>query len=256
MTLGLGLQIGDFSQRLAALQTSESIRDLVLETIQPLGFANFAYHIIQMPDVDNVRTKQAYGISSYPDSWTRHYISNGYVNDDPVIAKVYEESAPFIWEDSISLGDLSKKQRKLLEDAHSIGISNGLTIPLQSRAGETASLSLIPGDISTDDLRAPALINLLHLMAEFLHGRAARIVIEEALTNSSKRRRSLLSPRETEALTWVARGKSTWEISKILIISEKSVEFYLDSVKNKLQATNRTQAVVKAIVLGLISFKG
>jgi DNA-binding CsgD family transcriptional regulator len=81
------------------------------------------------------------------------------------------------------------------------------------------------------------------------------MVIEEALTNSSKRRRSLLSPRESEALTWVARGKSTWEIARILDLSEKSVEFYLDSCKHKLQATNRTQAVVKAIVLGLISFK-
>lgn len=251
-----GLQMGAFSERLSQLQTSDEIKDLILETIEPMGFGNFAYHIIQTPDVDNVRTKQAYGISSYPDQWTRHYIANGYVNDDPVIAKVYESKAPFIWADSISGEELSRKQRKLLEDAMSIGVANGLTIPLQSRAGETASLSLIPGRMSAEDLHAPETINAVHLMAEYVHGRAARIVIEEALTNSSKRRKTLLSPREAEALTWVARGKSTWEISRILEISEKSVEFYLESCKHKLQATNRTQAVVKAIVLGIITFRG
>jgi DNA-binding CsgD family transcriptional regulator len=250
-----GLRIGEFSERLSGLHTTEAIRDLVIDVMEPLGFSHFAYHIIQTPDVDNVRTKQAHGISSYPDQWTRHYVANGYVNDDPIIAKVYEKKTPFVWADVISIDDLSKKQRKLLDDAGSMGISNGLTIPLQSRAGETASLSLIPGKMSAEILHAPETINQVHLMAEYLHGWAARIVMEEALTNSSKRRRSLLSPRESEALTWVARGKSTWEISRILDLSEKSVEFYLDSCKHKLQATNRTQAVVKAIVLGLISFR-
>jgi len=255
MAAGSGLRIGEFSERLSALQSGEAIKELLVEVIEPLGFTNFAYHIIQTPDVDNVRTKQAYGISSYPDQWTRHYVSNGYVNDDPIIAKVYEKRTPFVWADAISADELSKTQRKLLDDASAMGISNGLTIPLQSRAGETASLSLIPRKICTDSIYAPETINQVHLMAEYLHGWAARIVIEEALTNSSKRRRSLLSPREAEALTWVARGKSTWEISRILDLSEKSVEFYLDSCRHKLQATNRTQAVVKAIVLGLISFR-
>ncbi len=249
------LCIRSFSERLSELETGDGIKALLSEVIEPLGFRDFAYHIIQTPNVDQIQSKQASGITSYPDEWTRHYVSNGYVNDDPVIAKVYEERAPFVWTDAIGAVDLSKKQRKLLDDAGALGISDGLTIPLQSRIGEVASLSLIPRRMSAEALRSADLINRVHLMAEFLHGHAARIVIEETMTNRSKRRRTLLSPREAEALTWVARGKSTWDISRILNISEKSVEFYLDSVKSKLQATNRTQAVVKAIVLGLITFK-
>jgi predicted transcriptional regulator len=41
-------------------------------------------------------------------------------------------------------------------------------------------------------------------------------------------------------------------VAQILGISEKSVEFYMESVKRKLEAANRTQAVVKALLLGLI----
>lgn len=255
MTNLIGLTLRDFSGRLNDLDNSASIKDLVLEVIEPIGFRNFAYHIIQTPDVENISAKQALGITSYPDEWSRHYISSGYVNDDPIIAKVFEETAPFVWSDSLVVDDLSKKQRKLLEDANSLGISNGLTIPLLSRNGETASLSLIPHDMSMDKLRCEKTINIVHLIGEYLHRRASRIVIEENMTGNSKRRKSLLSPREAETLTWVARGKSSWDIANILELSEKSVEFHLDSVKRKLQATNRTQAVVKAIVLGLITFK-
>ena len=217
-TGSIGSTLRGFNGRLAELESSGAIKDLVLEMIEPLGFRNFAYHLIQTPDVENVGTKHALGITSYPEEWSRHYVAAGYVNDDPVIAKVYEETAPFIWSDSLVPEDLSKKQRKLLDDAHGMGITNGLTIPLLSRNGETASLSLIPQNISLDRMRSDETINLVHLMGEYLHRRASRIVIEESLTGSSKRRKSLLSPRESEALTWVARGKSTWDISKILDI--------------------------------------
>ena len=244
-----------FHEGLGALDSSLAIQNFFMDTVERLGFRNFAYHVIQTPDVDNVGVKQTFGISTYAKEWSQHYISNGYVNEDPVIAKVYEERTPFVWSDSIQLDDLSRKQRKLLDDARGVGITNGLTVPLVSRVGEVASLSLIPGEISIDEMRSAEVMNLVYLLARYLHDHASRIVIEERLTNSSKRRKSLLSPRESEALTWVARGKSTWDIARILDISEKSVEFHLDSVKRKLQATNRTQAVVKVIVLGLINFK-
>ncbi len=249
-----GTDLRAFHEKLGSLADSVSIQTFFMEQIEPLGFRDFAYHVIQTPDIDKVGLKQSVGISSYADDWTRHYISSGYVNDDPVIAKVYEERTPFIWSDSIQFDDLSRKQRKLLDDACGLGITNGLTVPLVSRVGEIASLSLIPGKLPVEEMRSPEMMNLIHLLARYLHEHASRIVIEERLTNSSKRRKSLLSPRESETLTWVARGKSTWDIAKILEISEKSVEFHLDSVKRKLQATNRTQAVVKAIVLGLITF--
>ncbi|WP_376743867.1 LuxR C-terminal-related transcriptional regulator [Ensifer canadensis] len=49
------------------------------------------------------------------------------------------------------------------------------------------------------------------------------------------------------------QGKTAWEIAEILSISQKSVDFYTDMAKTKLQAMNRTHAVVKAIMLGLVT---
>jgi len=62
-----------------------------------------------------------------------------------------------------------------------------------------------------------------------------------------------LSKREEEVLTWSKRGKSSWEISAILDISERTVNFHVNNIMQKLNAVSRTQAVAVAIERGLIA---
>jgi DNA-binding CsgD family transcriptional regulator len=47
-------------------------------------------------------------------------------------------------------------------------------------------------------------------------------------------------------------GKSDWDISVILAISEKSVNAYVERAKHKLGVTSRAQALVMAMRHGLI----
>lgn len=61
-----------------------------------------------------------------------------------------------------------------------------------------------------------------------------------------------LSCREKDCLLWTAQGKSSWDISKILKISENTVNFHIKNAMRKLATTSRTVAVVKAIRLNLI----
>jgi LuxR family quorum sensing-dependent transcriptional regulator len=61
-----------------------------------------------------------------------------------------------------------------------------------------------------------------------------------------------LTPRERECLKWAAVGKSEWEISQILGISEHTSEKHLLNAKHKLGAVNRVQAVAEAIRRGYI----
>jgi len=61
-----------------------------------------------------------------------------------------------------------------------------------------------------------------------------------------------LSKRERECLLWIADGKTSAETAKILNIAEATVTFHLQNVTKKLGASNRVQAVVKAISSGLI----
>lgn len=65
--------------------------------------------------------------------------------------------------------------------------------------------------------------------------------------------RELLSNREYEVLTLLARGMSNREIADELYISEKTVKNHVSNVLKKLEVNDRTQAVITALKLGLVS---
>jgi DNA-binding NarL/FixJ family response regulator len=65
-------------------------------------------------------------------------------------------------------------------------------------------------------------------------------------------KRVALNDREVEALTWVARGKTSVEIAQILGLSKRTVDFHIDNARGKLGAATRTEAVIKAADGGLI----
>jgi DNA-binding NarL/FixJ family response regulator len=68
---------------------------------------------------------------------------------------------------------------------------------------------------------------------------------------------SLISPltsRETEIVEYMAQGYANKQIAAKLKISEQTIKNHVTSILSKLDANARTEAVVKAIKRGLISF--
>lgn len=61
-----------------------------------------------------------------------------------------------------------------------------------------------------------------------------------------------ISEREMEVLRWLKEGKTNWEISMILKISERTVKYHVKNICAKLDAMNRTHAVVIAIDRGIL----
>jgi DNA-binding response OmpR family regulator len=61
-----------------------------------------------------------------------------------------------------------------------------------------------------------------------------------------------LNDREVETLTWVARGKTSAEIAKILSLTKRTVDFHVDKARIKLGVSTRTQAAIKAVTGKLI----
>jgi DNA-binding CsgD family transcriptional regulator len=62
----------------------------------------------------------------------------------------------------------------------------------------------------------------------------------------------VLSSREKEVIEWLQQGKSSWEISSILKISERTVNFHVGNILRKLDVVNRAQAIAVAARFGLI----
>jgi len=61
-----------------------------------------------------------------------------------------------------------------------------------------------------------------------------------------------LSLRECEVLRLVAQGKSNRQIASALFISERTVKYHVSSILGKLDAANRTEAVLTATRMGLL----
>jgi DNA-binding NarL/FixJ family response regulator len=66
---------------------------------------------------------------------------------------------------------------------------------------------------------------------------------------------SPLTPREEEVLQLIADGCSTSEVASNLFISGKTVKNHLASIYEKLEARDRTQAVLSAVRIGIIQLR-
>jgi len=61
-----------------------------------------------------------------------------------------------------------------------------------------------------------------------------------------------LTPREQHVLKLLAQGLQNKEIAAELVITERTVKFYVSSILSKLGAGNRTEAVTLAVQRGLV----
>ncbi len=121
-------------------------------------------------------------------------------------------------------------------------------IQLAGRGSETAILGFSRSATASDpESDEPLSMSELKILGDYFHSHMLRrngIDTSDAL---------VVSARELDCLRWVAAGKSAWESSVILGISERTVRFHLNSAREKLNCTTTTQAVAKVVAQQLIS---
>ncbi|WP_409273574.1 response regulator [Neobacillus sp. SCS-31] len=91
----------------------------------------------------------------------------------------------------------------------------------------------------------------------YLHPSATKRLMEEymgAVRQGSTDTFNLLSDREKEVLTLIAKGFSNKEIAEQLVISVKTVETHKGNVMEKLQLKTRPELVQYAIKKGLLGY--
>lgn len=68
---------------------------------------------------------------------------------------------------------------------------------------------------------------------------------------SAEAEREKLTPRETEIITFLAKGASNKEMARVLNVAESTVKIHVQSILKKLNLTSRVQAAVYAVEHGL-----
>lgn len=223
----------------------DALRAAFASAVRALGFDAFGYAGMYAPFGAET---PPYMVSTFPQSWQDRYIEHQHHRDDPVIAEAIRSVIPFRWDELSQRRPLRGEEVAVLVAAREHGLVHGFTVPVHGLGGELGMTTVVSSQPSSRefDRLVEEHRHTLHLMGVHLHNalreRAAAMPTREAR----------LSPREIECIAWTAQGKTTWEVSQILRLSEATVNFYLRNAMRKLGVHSKAHAVAKTLVLGLI----
>ncbi len=82
---------------------------------------------------------------------------------------------------------------------------------------------------------------------------AASMLAEVRRQDNESESQRIITKREEEVLQLIADGCSTPEVAEKLYISQKTVKNHLASIYQKLDARDRTQAVLQAVRMGIVT---
>ncbi len=182
---------------------------------------------------------------TYTGSWIKRYVQMDYLNVDPVLQEGFSRILPFDWSDL----SFDEKAREMLMDALAHGIGpHGFSVPVRSAYGHRGLFSItFSGSVEDWHGFLGARMRDLVEIAHHIHKRA---IGEEFGTPELR-----LTARELDCLFWTGEGKEASDIASILEISRFTVRDYLKSARYKLDCVTSTQAVSKAVKLGLLSLR-
>ncbi len=224
-------------------RSREEFRDEVLRFTHRLEFDYFSAMLV----VDHTLGRSQFiTIDNTPQGYRDAYQSQPSQQLDPVMQHCKRQSIPIIW-DQDTYTTLQRGQ--IWEEQARYGYRTGIAMALHMPEGKHFMLGMDRDMALPDDPDAlTRVVADLQLFAVHAQDAAVRLLLPAEAPKVAPR----LTPRETEALKWTMAGKTAWEVGQLLSISERTVVMHLQNAMHKLDATNKHQAVIKAMGMGLI----
>jgi LuxR family transcriptional activator of bioluminescence operon len=221
-----------------------SIGAIMASTVYSFGMDNFVYASCGSESDGSARMKI---VNGYDPRWLEVYLERGYINSDPTLVHCLNDSRPLFW-DSLDLINLEEREQELMEVAKCFGLRTGISIPIH-RAGDFGVVSITSKSEDKETIsNRKQIAPFIAYLVTHVHEAARRIGMHGGFKDPTPS----LTVREMECLRWAAAGKTSWDTSTILSISERTVVFHLRNATAKLGASTKTQAVARAYSLGVI----
>ena len=234
-----------FLRDLAGIATEADLLEALEEVTGELGFSYFA--LSHHGDIRRA-TQPAIRLHNYPDDWADYYDDNGLGVSDPVFRASHVTSVGFAWSQIEQMIVLTPSDRAMLQRAEARGISDGFTIPANVPGETHGSCSFAnPSGVAMREEDLP----IAQLVGAFAFEAARRLWRVRSPSLIAPPR---LTDRQRECILWVARGKSDWEISRILGIEHETVVRHLKQARERYGVSKRTMLAVQALFDGSISF--
>jgi LuxR family quorum sensing-dependent transcriptional regulator len=223
------------------LATADQVMQRMSAALAKFGYSSFV--ITGVPEPPQ-RIDPFILMNRWPEGFSKLYIEKNYYPDDPVAAYCRRAVDPFEWSEAAYDPERWPRAAVVMNSAADFGLRKGFIVPVVRGNGLHACVTMAGENPDFDSLAKRA----IHLIALYAHAKAVALLGVCAKGTSS----GILTDRERDILAWTAMGKSSWDISIILGISERTVNWFIARAIRKLDAANRTQAVVNAIRAGEI----
>ena len=234
-----------FLRDLCDVAHEDALGEALAEVTREMGFSFFAlsHHV----DIRRA-PKPAIRLHNYPDAWAEYYDSNSLGPSDPVHRASSVTSAGFAWSELAGMIPLTPGDREILERARLQGIGDGFTVPAHVPGESNGSCSFAnPSGIAVPEEDLP----VAQLVGTFGFEAARRLW---RMREPQAEPRPRLTDRQRDCIIWVARGKSDWEISRILGIRHETVTRHVKQARERYGVGKRTLLAVQALFDGSISF--
>lgn len=222
----------------------DEFRAEVVRFAHGLGFSTVSAVAV----IDRINGEREFlQVDNTPAAYRDTYADRDAWKRDPVMQHLKRNTMPIVWSQSTYVdrgaGDVWEQQAL---HGYRTGIAMALHLPEGRRflfgVDRDQSLPQDAGELQR-------IVADLQLFCVHAQDSALRILVPEELA----RERPALTPRELECLSWTMEGKTAWEVGAILGISERSAVFHVNNAMHKLGCSNKHQAVLKALRLGLIA---
>jgi DNA-binding CsgD family transcriptional regulator len=215
----------------------EQIKKVVFDLKNITPFDCFTYGYI------TTKKEVLYSFSiDYPMDYLERYFENNYEQIDLVAIELIKQRRIINWR---TVDQIYKKHPAMIvnQEANEFGLVDGFAYG--GNDPENIPTFWFAGKHIERNNRSKAVI-------EFAVHALNNPLKELYKKNYKSTRQVILSKKEIEVLSWLKEGKSSWDISMIMGISERTVNFHVNNIITKLDAKNRTQAVAIAITEQLI----
>lgn len=236
-------EIDSFLTEVNKCQNVDSVINLLCGRMNTLGFDKSAYWL-RWPSEP---LKPHIILTTYPEDFVDHYQEQNFGTHDMVGRLATNSNMPFSWQSIHERYPITRQQKIIFHESQSAGIKEGASVPIHgpnlTKATFSVAGNLPPGeflDLFTFHRHE------IHLLATGAHERLMMLGLGTLNPIAP------LTERETEIILWISRGLTYGQIGEKLCIQDDTVKKHMQSIFEKLGATNGPHAAAIAIIHGLI----
>lgn len=248
--------LADFATDIAYCKNDDSVWHVGHSFFKSLGFETINYGLMYR------QNRVFLGFyTTMDDDWMAYYSNNHYDGDDPLTAHCmrYNHAVHYSFDGRSQLAlSGGKREIEILGSCYEAGVHSSYLVPFHNDMFDVTGGLNLAVRMSSEECE------------KLVENYRQEILVAGALLNSHlaglpqsvKRSKSWFSihsntegitPRETEVLKWLSVGLRNDRVAERMHVTPATINFHMGSIKKKLGAQTREQALVIAMRKGIVA---